>query len=180
MSDDVCWSFSSWQNLWLNQEYQLVTQFRTQSHHHETELTSHYPILMMHSTRLGDDKYQFCKLFVWIDQKSNPWPSAWEDCSTDSASTFGRYLMKMWICLQVSQPKLLPNVLWSMPWGYLSWILYLPINRYRANAQYIQQLQNLPCLCKSLDNTFHFYKSLCNKLNVAVFIYISVYVYIYI
>ena len=38
-----------------------MTRYPTQAHYPDTVLTSPCPILLMPSTRLGSDKYQFCK-----------------------------------------------------------------------------------------------------------------------
>ena len=38
-----------------------LTQYLIQSHYPDTVLTSHGPILLMQSARLGNDKYQFYK-----------------------------------------------------------------------------------------------------------------------
>ena len=57
--------------------HDLMT-YPTESHYHDTELTSPGHILLMLSARLGSDKYQFCKSLVRLDQESNSQPSARE------------------------------------------------------------------------------------------------------
>ena len=49
-----------------------MTQFSTQLHYTDTELTSPYHILDMLSIRLGSNKYQFCKSLHWLAQDLNP------------------------------------------------------------------------------------------------------------
>ena len=40
-----------------------MAQYPTQLHYHDTKLASHCPILVMLSTQLSSDNYQFCKSF---------------------------------------------------------------------------------------------------------------------
>ena len=53
-----------------NQAVSTMTWYPTQSHYHNTDLTSPCPILIMPSTWLGSDKYQFDKSLIltrlWI------------------------------------------------------------------------------------------------------------------
>ena len=55
--------------------------YPTQSHYRDTEPISPFPILVMPSTCLGSDKYQFYKSLVWFDQGSSPPCSACEACA---------------------------------------------------------------------------------------------------
>ena len=71
----TCDSAHSW---WLysavklgNQTASTMTWYPTQSHYLDTELTSPCHILLVLSTRLESDKYQFNKSLVWLDQESN-------------------------------------------------------------------------------------------------------------
>ena len=72
----ICGSAHSW---WLysaapqgDQAVSTMTQCPTQSHYPGTELTSPCPSLIIPSTYLGSDKYQFCKSLVWVGWESNP------------------------------------------------------------------------------------------------------------
>ena len=52
--------------------------FSTQSHYSDTELTSPWPILVMLSARLGNDRYQFCKSLVWVGKDLTSRLYAWK------------------------------------------------------------------------------------------------------
>ena len=54
-----------------NQAVITMTWFPTQSHYPDTEPSSNCPIVMP-STGLGSDKYQFDKSLVWLDRGLNP------------------------------------------------------------------------------------------------------------
>ena len=54
-----------------NQAASTMTWYPTQSHYPVTEPTSPCPILLMPSTKLGSNKYHFCKSLVWHDWESN-------------------------------------------------------------------------------------------------------------
>ena len=49
-----------------------MTQYPTQSHYPDTEVTNPFPILLMPSARLGSDKYQFES--NWFDSTGNRTP----------------------------------------------------------------------------------------------------------
>ena len=49
-----------------------MTWYPTQSHYPDTRPASPCPILIMPSTWLGSDKYQFDKLLVWLDHGFEP------------------------------------------------------------------------------------------------------------
>ena len=64
-----CWSFTSLQHL---RSYQgTMTQYPTQAHYPDTDVISPCRILLMPSTRLGSDKYQFYKTLFWLERKPN-------------------------------------------------------------------------------------------------------------
>ena len=97
-----CWGFISWQHLRSYQDgYWLVTVsthgapqccpigksghqhhnlISPQSHYPETELTSPCPIILMQSSRLGRNKYQFYKSLLWLDWELNSRSPAAEAC----------------------------------------------------------------------------------------------------
>ena len=56
--------------LW-NQTFCTMTQYPTQSHYPDIELTSPCPILLMSSARLGSNKYKFDKSLIWLDWEPN-------------------------------------------------------------------------------------------------------------
>ena len=81
---DGCWRFASLQHrrscqvltvtVHTHDDFIVLPQLRnqmkrypTQSHYPDTELTSPCPILLMPTTKLGSDKYQFYKSLVWLD-----------------------------------------------------------------------------------------------------------------
>ena len=47
-----------------NEAAGIMTQYLTQSHYYDTQLTSPSLLLLMQSTRLGSDKFQFNKSLV--------------------------------------------------------------------------------------------------------------------
>ena len=55
-----------------NQAASTITWYPHQSHYPNTEPNSPCPILIIPSTWLGSDKYQFYKSLVWLNQDSNP------------------------------------------------------------------------------------------------------------
>ena len=64
-----------------------MTWYPTRSHYPDTEPTSPCPILIMPSTWLGSDKYQFYKSLIWLDHGFNPTIFQTRGpCSTDSAT----------------------------------------------------------------------------------------------
>ena len=87
-----CWSFTSWQHLWLvisgctptcnkvyswwlysaaalgDQTASIMTRFTTESYYLNTELASPCIFLLMLITWLGSDKYQFYKSLLWLDR----------------------------------------------------------------------------------------------------------------
>ena len=56
-----------------NQAISTISWYPTPSHYPNTEPTSPCHILIMPSSWLGSDKYQFDKSLVWLDHGSNPW-----------------------------------------------------------------------------------------------------------
>ena len=89
-----CWSFTSLQRLrlyldghwlvmvcthgvlivlphWEIRLLETMTWYPAQSHYPDTELTSHCPILLMSSTRLGSDKYPFYNSLFLLDLELN-------------------------------------------------------------------------------------------------------------
>ena len=56
---------------WEKQVTDTMTQDPTKSHYPNTECTSACPILVMLNARLGNDKYQFYKSLVELDQEPN-------------------------------------------------------------------------------------------------------------
>ena len=61
--------------------------YLTQSHYLDTEPTTPSPILIMPSTWLGSNKYQFYKSLVWLDNGFKPTISRTRDqCPTDSVT----------------------------------------------------------------------------------------------
>ena len=56
---------------WEIRPVSSMTRYSTQSHYPDTE-SSPYPILIMLSTWLGSDKYQFYKPLVWLDPGFKP------------------------------------------------------------------------------------------------------------
>ena len=91
----TCDSSHSW---WLysaaplgQQTASTMTWNLFQSYYPDNEPTSPCPILIMPSTWLGSDKYQFCKSLVWLDHGIEPTISHTQDqCSTDSATAPSR------------------------------------------------------------------------------------------
>ena len=65
----------------------LMTQFPMQWHYPDIELTSPWPVLVMSSIRLGNDKYQFCVSLVLLGKVSNFQPSALEACALTNLVT---------------------------------------------------------------------------------------------
>ena len=55
-----------------NQGTSTMTRFPTQSHYPDTDPTSHCPILIMQSTWVGSNKYNFYNSLVGLDQGSSP------------------------------------------------------------------------------------------------------------
>ena len=55
-----------------NEAISTMTRYPTQSHYPDTELTNPWPILILLSTWLGNDKYQFNKSLVWHDPGIEP------------------------------------------------------------------------------------------------------------
>ena len=122
------WSFKTWQHLrsyknrysisdsvrsWWLYNYSAtnlgnqaatastMTQYPTQSHYPDIELTSLCPILLMLSIKLGSDRYQLCKSLVLLDWEFNSWSSAWEAC-TDSATASNLYIyIYIYICVYI-------------------------------------------------------------------------------
>ena len=50
-----------------------MTQYPTQSHYLDTELTTPCPILLMSSARLGSDKYNFYKSSLSLEREGTSW-----------------------------------------------------------------------------------------------------------
>ena len=72
--------------LW-DQTENTITWYPTQSNYPETHPNSPCPILVVPSTWLGSDTYQFDKTLVWLDLEFEPTISHTRDpCSTDSAT----------------------------------------------------------------------------------------------
>ena len=69
----------SWQlysaALLREQTTSIMMWFPTTIHYPNTELTSPCPRTVMPSARLDNDKYNFCKLLVWLDWDSKMRPS---------------------------------------------------------------------------------------------------------
>ena len=77
-----------------------ITQFLTQSHYPETELTSPCPsLVVLPSPRLGSDVYQFCRSLVWPDQEYNSRPSIWKACILTSTDSVWCTMSKSWLML---------------------------------------------------------------------------------
>ena len=99
-----CWCFKSLQHLGSYQDnYRLVTvltrgdfimlpplanqitgtitQYPSQSHYRDTELTSPSPILLMPSTQLGSNKHQFYMSLFGLDWEPNCWHPTQKACS---------------------------------------------------------------------------------------------------
>ena len=68
-------------NLSTNQATNTMTWYSPQSHYPDIEKTSACLILIISSTWLGSDKYQFDKSLVWLDQGSNPRSPTREACA---------------------------------------------------------------------------------------------------
>ena len=54
-----------------NQAIYTMTQYLTQPHHPDIELTSPFPILVRLRTKLGSDKYQSFKCLIWLNWGSS-------------------------------------------------------------------------------------------------------------
>ena len=73
-----------------NQFISTKTWYSTPSHHPDTEPTSHCHILIMPSTWLWRDMYQFYKSLVWLDHRFLPTISCtWDPCSIDLTTAPG-------------------------------------------------------------------------------------------
>ena len=80
----TCDSVHSWWH--YSAAISTMTCYPTQSHYPDTEPISPYLILIMPSTWLGSNKYQFDKSLVWLNHGFEPTISCPRDpCSTDSA-----------------------------------------------------------------------------------------------
>ena len=90
----TCDSAHSWQLYSAvplgNRAMSTMAWYLTQSHYHDTEETSPCPVLIMPSTWLVGDKYQFYASLVWLDRVFEPTNSRMLDpCSSDSATAPG-------------------------------------------------------------------------------------------
>ena len=72
-----------------------MTWYPTQSHYPDTEQISPCPILIMPSTWLGSDMYQFVKSLIWLVHGFEHTISPMRDqCATESATTPGQLAME--------------------------------------------------------------------------------------
>ena len=93
------WTCDSAHSWWLYNTAPLGNQatstMTTQAHYPDTRPTSPCPIIIMPSTWLGSDKYQFHKLFVWLDH------GHWFDSNSQSLAREVRALPIRQRCLVV-------------------------------------------------------------------------------
>ena len=148
----ICDSAHSWWRYGAsslgNQATSTMTWYPAQSHNHDTELTSPWPILIMPSTWLTSDKYQFYKALVWLDR------------GFLNARSSAREKLVLLI-----QP--LPLVIWS-PWlraviNSSDWgIALLPAPIAHLWKRSFGKCPSLPCLMPALRIT--------NVLRISIFL----------
>ena len=121
-----------------NQVASTMTQFPTQSHYPDTEPTSPCPILIMSSTRLGSDKYQF-KSLVWLDQVSNPQASDSNPWSLDSPISQNRRRALYSLGHPDWSTEALASI-WAIP--------HLLFSSFKLCSLFIDQLDTIVCWCR--------------------------------
>ena len=70
-----------------DQVVSTMTWYPTKSHYSDTEPTNPYPNLIMSSTWLGSDKWQFDRFLVWVDHGFEPKISRTRDPSSSDSAT---------------------------------------------------------------------------------------------
>ena len=120
----TCDSVYSW---WLcsaislgNQTINTMTWYPTQSQYPDTDPTSSCPILIMPSSWLGSDKYQFYKLLIWCDQGFDSTISCTQDpCFTESVTAPDRYC---YLCQPI-------RIVSGTMWFPVMWLFFISIGR---------------------------------------------------
>ena len=91
-----------------NQTTSTMTQYPTQFHYLNTELTSHHPVLLlMPNAKLGSNKYKLLKSLIWLDRNPNSRSPAREVRALPVSPPHSLMAVASFICLFVA--VLLPS-----------------------------------------------------------------------